>query len=433
MTRSFRSLLRRGAPLPLVLSSFVALCLCCVARVQAENWPGWRGADRTGVSREKTVPLRWSPQDNVKWKVPLAGSGISSPVIWRDRVILTASEGPTQSDLHIVCLSLDDGRQLWHLKLWGTAPTRHHATKSSMASATPVTDGRHVYAFFGTGDVFCVDMDGGLVWHRSLAAEYGNFENRFAASSSPLLFGDLLLLQCDHYGESYLLAIDTKTGADRWKTDRPEAWLSWSSPLLAPVGEGPERELIVSGSEKIDAFDPRSGTRLWTVRGMAHECIPTPVWGNGLLYAVSGPNGQTLAIQPGGRGDVTDTHVVWSNGRGTPFVPSAILVGDFYYMVDDKGIATCLDAHTGRPAWQKRLGGNYTASPVATQNRIYLVNEAGRTVVVRAGLRKYVELARNELNEPVFASPSISQGHLFMRTARHLYCIGQGVEPAETR
>src|SRR5262249_25316943 len=156
-----------------------------------------------------------------------------------------------------------------------TAPTLYHETKSSMASPSPITDGKHVYAFFGSGDVFCLDLDGRLVWQRSLAAEYGAFENRFAASSSPLLFEDMLVVQCDHYGSSYLLAIDKLTGANRWKTDRPEAWLSWSSPVVV-AGSSPNMfELVVCGSEKMDAFDPRSGRKQWTLSGMARECIPT--------------------------------------------------------------------------------------------------------------------------------------------------------------
>jgi outer membrane protein assembly factor BamB len=392
---------------------------------QAENWPGWRGPARTGISSETDIPLKWSAAEGVLWKAPLPGSGISNPIVWEDKVFVTSSDGPKQSELHLICLDRDTGRELWHVRLWGTAPTLYHATKSSMASPTPVTDGRHVYAFFGTGDVFCVDLAGRLVWQRALADEYGEFENRFAASSSPLLYQDVVLLQCDHYGQSYVLALDQATGANRWKADRPEAWLSWATPQLVPVEGRAAQEFIVCGSEKIDAYDPLTGEKLWTVRGMRRECIPTPVFGHGLLYVVSGPKGPTLAIKPGGRGDVTDTHVVWSNVRGAPFVPSAILVGGLYYLVDDRGIATCLNAHSGKLVWQKRLQGEFTASPVAAGGHVYFVNETGQTVVIRAGVPAYEEVAQNGLDEPVFASPAISQGKLFLRSARHLYCIGR--------
>ena len=327
-----------------------------------------------------------------------------------------------------------------------------------MASPSPITDGKHVYSFFGSGDVFCLDLEGRLVWQRSLAAEYGAFENRFAASSSPLLFEDMLIVQCDHYGSSYLLAIDKLTGANRWKTDRPEAWLSWSSPVLVPIRElsgrrgqshfaprAPQNrdsprqfsdrlvvagdasstfELVVCGSEKMDAFDPLNGRKLWTLSGMARECIPTPVVGRGLIYATSGPNGSTFAVRPGGQGDVTGTHVVWSNNRGNPFVPSAILVGDYYYLVDDHGIGTCLDAGSGKVIWKKRFGGDFTASPVAAEGRVYFTNEAGSTLVIRADSPKYQELAQNSIDEPVFASAAISHGQFFLRGARQLWCIG---------
>jgi len=406
--------------------SWAAIAIICWAsRASAENWPGWRGPMRTGISGETALPLQWSQREGVLWKTALPGSGISNPIVWEDRVFVTSSEGPQQDELRLICLARDDGRELWRLQLWGSAPTLYHATKSSMASASPVTDGEHVFAFFGTGDVVCVDFDGGLVWQRSLASEYGAFENRFAASSSPLLYHDLLLLQCDHYGPSYLLAIDKATGADRWKADRPDVWLSWASPQLSPTGKGDEHELLVSGSHRLDAYDPLSGEKLWTVRGMGRECIPTPVFGRGLIYATSGPNALTLCIRPGGRGDVTDSHVVWSNPRGVPFVPSAILVGDDYYLVDDKGIGTCLDARTGKLRWRKRFGGAFTASPVAGDGKIYFCDEAGQTLVVTAGGENFRELARNQLDEPIYASPAISQGRLFLRTAGHLCCIAK--------
>ena len=259
-------------------------------QAHAENWPGWRGPDRTGVTGETGLPVKWSENEGVAWKVALPGSGISNPIVWEDRVFVTSSDGPQQSELYLICLARDDGRELWRLQLWGSAPTLYHPTKSSMASPSPVTDGKHVFAFYGTGDVFCVDFEGGLIWQRSLASEYGEFENRFAASSSPLLYNDLLLLQCDHYGDSYLLAIDKATGADRWKADRPETWLSWASPQLVPTGREEEHELLVSGSHRLEGYDPLTGDMLWTLRGMSRECIPTPVFGHGLIYATSGPN-----------------------------------------------------------------------------------------------------------------------------------------------
>jgi len=396
--------------------------LCPVA--QAEQWAQWRGPDSNGVALEQNASTQWSATDGIRWKTPLPGSGISSPIIWNNRVFVTASDGVALNELHIICLSRQDGKLLWHRRLWGTAPTRYHGTKSSMASPTPITDGQHLYTFFGTGDVFCVDLNGNLVWQRSLASEYGKFENRFSATSSPILFKDLLVVQCDHYGNSYLVALNKKTGVNVWRNERPDSWLSWSSPRLAPVSGSPAVELILCGSLRVEGLDPATGKPLWTVSGMRHECIPTPVFGHGLIYAVSGPKGPTLAIRPGGRGDVTQSHVKWENRRGAPFVPSAILVGDYYYLIDDQGITSCLHAATGKRAWQKRLPGGYTASPVATRDHIYFANEGGKVTVIRAHTPRYQQVARNDIGEPIFASPSLASGDLFVRTPRHLWCIG---------
>ena len=387
----------------------------------AEPWTQWRGPQRNGIASGPSPPLTWSAEKNVRWKTALPGSGISSPIIWKNRIFVTAAEREHPDQLHLICLSRKDGSILWQRQFWGTAPTRFHATKSSMASPTPVTDGQFVYAYYGTGDVFCLDLEGHLQWHRSLAAEYGRFENRFSATSSPLLLADLLILQCDHYGPSYAIALDKRTGRNRWKTTRPDTWLSWSSPRLVPSGD--TQELILCSSLKIDALNPMTGKLLWTIDGMRRECIPTPVFGHGLIYAVSGPKGPTLAIRPGGRGNVTGSHVQWENQRGAPYVPSAILVGDYYYLIDDQGISTCLDAHTGKRSWQKRLTGAYTASPIATDQFIYFTNEDGLTIVLEAYQDRYVEKARNRIDESVYASSVIDTGQLFIRSSRHLWCI----------
>ncbi len=408
---------------------FAILFLCVTTTVaHAENWAGWRGPNRNGVSSETGIATNWSATDGVLWKAAVPGSGISNPIIWNDRVFLTASDGKNLSNLHVICLSRDTGEKLWHLQFWGTAPTRYHNNKSSMASPSPVTDGKHIYAFFGTGDVFCMTKDGQLVWQRSLASEYGVFENRFAASSSPLLFRDSLLLQVDHYGDSYLISLETSTGANRWKTDRPGYWLSWASPQLVKVPGDDQFEFVVSGSQRLEGYDPVNGKKLWTVGGMRRECIPTPLLKDGLIYAVSGPKGPTMAIKPGGRGDVSKTHVVWSNSRGAPFVPSAILAGGRYYLIDDQGIGTCLNVETGESIWQKRFPGRFTASPIAAEGNIYFIDESGTTTVVDASANEYREVAKNPLGEPVFASPAISQGRLFIRTTRHLFCIGKAAK-----
>ena len=292
---------------------FLLLALAATA-ARGENWPGWRGPGRNGVSHEANLPLSWSETENVAWKIPLPGLGVAGPIVWDDRILSHRFRRapPFRPARRVRFTPFGEG--IVARPVLGTAPTLHHENKSSMATPVAVTDGKSVFSFFGTGDVFSTTVDGELVWHRSLAAEYGPFENRFAVSSSPLLFKNLVILQCDHYGASYVVAIDKATGANVWKVDRPGYWHSWASPQLVPApsgskgGEG-RQELILCGSEKLDAFDPATGQKLWTVRGMLRECIPTPVFGDGLIYAVSGPKGPTLAVRPGGRGDVTDTRI----------------------------------------------------------------------------------------------------------------------------
>lgn len=396
-----------------------AAVLASIAK--AENWPGWRGPDRNGVTSDTGVPTTWSATENVLWRVPIPGTGTGNPIVWDDRVFLTASDGHDQGELHIFCFDRDTGRTRWHRRVWGTAPTLFYP-KSGMASPSPVTDGKHLWAAFGTGDIFCFDLEGGLVWQRALSDEYGVFENRFGASSSPLLFEETLIHQCDHYGASYVIALDKTTGSNRWKADRPDVWLSWSSPQLVPVGD--RFELVLSGSEKLDGYDPRTGKWLWTVRGQARECVPTPVLANGLLISVSGPNGSHVGVQPGGVGDVTESRVAWRDKRGTSFVPSGIAVGERYYVADDKGIATCFDSATGKLLWRKRLGGRFTASPVAAAGKLFFTDESGSTLVVDAAQPDYHELSRNESGEDVYASAAISQGRLFLRTAKSLICVG---------
>ena len=409
------------------LICYLAAFRLASAAVWAGDWPGWRGPRGDGVSESEPVaPLRWSASDGVRWKVPLPGKGVGQPVIFGGRIFLTASDGPRHDQLHFFCLDRRDGRELWHRIFWGTAPTLYHDTKSSMATPTPVTDGEHVWAFFGTGDLFCLDLDGRLAWCRSLAQEYEPFQNRFAMGSSPVLAGDVLALQCDHWGQSYLIGIDKRTGKNIWKTDRAEH-VSWSSPLVLDV-DG-RKELIVSATFQVKGYDAATGLQRWSAAGMTRECIPTAVSAGGLIFAVSGMKGETLAIRAGGKGDVTDTHVVWRNHRSAPFVPSAIVYDGLYYLVDDHGIAASFDAATGRLVWQQRLGGSFSASPIAAAQKIFFIDEDGTTTVLAAG-REFNVLSKNPLGEPVFASPAISRGELFIRTDRHLFCIGSADNPA---
>jgi outer membrane protein assembly factor BamB len=385
----------------------------------AGDWPGWRGPSGSGVSPEDNLPIRWSATENVLWKVRLQGAGVSTPVVSGERVFLTASDGRLNDRLHVYCYRRTDGRELWHTRLFGSAPTDLYAP-GGMAVPTPTSDGKHLFALFGTGDLACLDFTGKPRWIRSLAEEYGPFRNRWGMGASPILVGDLLVVQVDHWGPSYLLGIDSRSGANRWKVER-DATVNWSSPFAARVKD--ETHIVVVGTYRAKGYRPKDGKELWTVSGLGFQCIPTPVPAGGLVLAASGEG--TLAIRlDGARGDLTKSHVVWASRRGAPFVPSPVSFGGYCYLVDDKGFATCLEAATGKQVWKERLGKSFQASLVAGDGKVYYPNLDGGITVMKAGPRPIV-LARNELGEMIVASPAIANGRIFIRGEKHLFCIGR--------
>jgi outer membrane protein assembly factor BamB len=290
-----------------------------------------------------------------------------------------------------------------------------------MAVPTPATDGRRLYALFGTGDLVCLDADGKPVWVRSLAVEYGPFRNRWGMAASPLLLDDLLVIQVDHWGQSYLLGVDPRTGADRWKTDR-DASVNWTSPVAATVAG--RRELIAAGTYRVQGYDAETGKELWTVTGMQMQCIPTPVVHRDTVYAVSGRDHYTLAIRlDGGRGDLTGTNVLWKARAGGTYTCSPVCAGGHYYYVEDSGWGNCLDAATGKRVWRERMDGNFRASLVAGDGKVYFTSLEGVVTVVKQG-PAFEVLARNDLGESIVATPAVSGGQLLIRGDKHLYCVG---------
>jgi outer membrane protein assembly factor BamB len=245
-----------------------------------------------GISAEQHLPVLWSAK-NVHWKVPLAGAGASTPVVWGGRVFLTASDGRQSDRLHVLCFDRGDGRTLWHTRLFGSAPSEGEYPAGGMAVPTPAADGQRLYAVFGTGDLVALDFDGKPVWIRSLAQEYGPFRNRWGMAASPLLVDDLLVVLVDHWGPSYLLGVDAKTGETRWKTSRTAA-ANWSSPVA--VTANGRTQIVVTGTNRVSGYDARTGQELWQLPGMQEQCIPSPVARGGTVYAVSGRKGMTLAI-----------------------------------------------------------------------------------------------------------------------------------------
>ena len=434
--------------------SLAAATLGGVTIVHAD-WPHWRGPAASGVAPDRSVPTKWTATENVAWKAPIAGAGISSPIVSGDRVFVTSQIGtgisregprlvqggnaaalgerplgagrapaPADKTIFVVeAFARADGKRLWEYRAdaIGELPGVHD--KHNLASPSPITDGQLVYAWFGTGQLVALDMNGKLAWQRHLGQENSPFDINWGHASSPTLFGDSLILLCDHGPAAYLLAVDKKTGKDRWKTDRGRGRMSYATPFVVQGPNGPE--LIVNSSERVDAYDPRSGDFLWHVGGPNQFPIPVPTFHDGIVYMSRGyRSGPFMAIRPGGRGDITASHVVWQVNTGAPYISSLVYDGGLLYMANDVGAITVVDAKTGEKVWQERVDGIFSASPVAADGKIYFVSETGETIVLRSGREPRI-IARNDLGERLIASPAISNGQIFIRSDDKVFCVGK--------
>jgi outer membrane protein assembly factor BamB len=430
-----------------------------VAPVIADDWPQWRGPAGHGISPESGLPTSWSAREGVAWKAPLAGTGASSPIVWGDRVFVTSQVGraavaPGQHprlareepslagrespiggtrhdtdaprgaiELVVEAFRRSDGTRLWDHRVEATGPFPELHEKHNLATPTPVTDGERVYAWFGNGQIVALDMEGRVVWTRHLGREYSPYAARWGHGSSPVLYRDLLVLLCDHLPVSYLLALDARTGRERWKADRGSGRVSHSTPLVIATPGGDE--LLVNSSERIDAYDPATGTLLWHAGSPRQTPIPSAVFHEGRIFLSRGyRNSDYMAIRPGGRGDVTASHVDWRTPAGASYVPSIVYYQGLLYMTNEVGVVTCADARTGERVWRHRLSGVFFASPVAGDGKVYLVSETGETFVLRAGREPHV-LATNDLGDRFLASPAISGGRLFLRSDTTLFAIGR--------
>jgi outer membrane protein assembly factor BamB len=441
------------------IALIVAISTVLGAALGADNWPQWRGPEGVGVTREAGLPERWSATENVAWRVGLPGLGVSTPVVWGDRVFVTSQAGAgvrrsgshpslvqgadaatagertlrdaakassSDTDVRFVVSALGwaDGRQIWRhdLEAEGDLPAVHD--KHNLATASPVTDGEIVVAWFGTGQVIALDAaTGRRRWARHLGREFGAFEINWGHASSPILHGDLAILICYHESSSYLLALDKKTGEVRWRRERTPGAQSYSTPLA--VTHGGRTALIVNSSLGIEAYDPASGAPLWHVPEANRFPIPMPVYLDGIIYTSRGYRSSPyMAIRLGGIGDVSDSHVVWRTPTGAPYVSSLVLYEGLIYMATELGIVTAVDIATGQQVWRQRIGGVFTASPVAGDGKVFLVSETGETVVLRAGRTPDI-IARNRVDAHLVASPALSRGRLFLRADGELLAIAE--------
>lgn len=386
----------------------------------AKYWPVWRGPSGQGLVAGSGYPDTWSGTEGVLWKKPVGGRGNSSPIVWGDRIFLTtAYEGGRR--LSLIAFRRTDGTQLWESFAPEGRTERAHQ-KNGHASATPATDGKLIYASFGSRGLVAFDFNGKLAWHQDV----GPIDNYHGAAGSPLLYKNRLILFQDHSQGAFVAAFDTRTGKPLWRTQR-NASVGWGTPVAVRVGN--RDEIVVSSQQAVTAYDPDTGKELWRCDGNSFEVIPTPVVGHGLVFASSGRVGPTLAIRPGGTGNVTRTHIAWVSPRGSPFVPSPLVQGDYLYTVNDmQSIATCFEAATGKLMWQGRLGvaqrEGFSASPVAVDGKVFFTNDHGETFVLRAG-PKFELLHTNRIGESVLASPALVDGRWYIRTDRNVFAIGK--------
>ncbi len=386
------------------------------------EWPRFRGPTGQGTTFETTMPLDWSAEKNILWKVPLSGTGGSSPIIWGDRIFVT-SASPDGQERILGCYARSNGKRLWQrTSTPSPGDVEKLYWKNSYASSTPVTDGQRVIALFGNCGLVCYDLDGKPLWQTDL----GRFITMHGPGTSPLLYKDrVIVIQYQHTGETLFAAYNKRTGAELWKKQRENA-MCWSTPVVVRVGE--RDELLYNGSNRIVGYDPLTGEELWRASGSTREAVPTLVIGGGRIYSASGRNGPMIALRPGGNGDVTASHILWKTQRGAAHVPSPLYHDEKLFMVNDTGIASCLDAASGKTLWQERLRGRFSMSPVEASGRWLATNEQGVSYVLQAS-DAFQLLAENDLGEEVLATPAVLGGRIYFRTAKHLLCVG-AAEPA---
>ena len=414
---------------PIALTLFL---LCgATAGLSAENWPQWRGPSLNGLSGEKNLPVRWSPTENIAWKLAMPAWSGSSPIVWGDHIFLNVADG---RQIHLWAVDRQRGVALWK-RLLGGGDAR--MMKQNMSSPSPVTDGRHVWVMTGTGILKAFDFAGKEIWTRDIQQEYGRFGLQWGYGSSPLLHDEALYVQVLHgmttNAPSYVLRIDKATGKTVWRVERPtparfESPDAYTTPALVRAGGG--TEIVITGGDVVTGHDPATGRELWRAGGLNpydegnYRIVASSVVYGDVVYASSRER-PMLALKAGGRGDVTKSHLIWSFPNG-PDVPTPVTDGTYVYVVNDRGIVWCLDAKTGKEVYGRTRvkSGTYSGSPVLADGKLYVTNEDGVTVVFRAG-PKFELLAENDLDDYSLSSPAVSDGQIFIRTSKFLYAIGE--------
>jgi outer membrane protein assembly factor BamB len=441
----------------LILTFLVLAAGSTAAR--AQNWPQFRGPSATGVTEGPAKPVKWdaSTSLNVRWKTPIPGLSHSSPVVWGDKIFVTTAVSSAAKDetrfglfgdvepvkddpkhaWKVFAIDKSTGKMLWERTAYEGIPKVKRHPKSSHAASTPVTDGKYLIVNFGSEGLYAYDFNGKLLWKQDLgvldAGWFYDVDYQWEYGSSPIIYKNLVIVQADIQKNSFIAAYDIKTGKQVWKTSREEI-PSWGSPTLY---EGKLRaELITNGAKAIRGYDPATGKELWKLGPMSEITTPTPFVAHDLIFVTSGyaPIQPIYAIRPGGNGDLTlkdgkdsSEFIAWSKQRGGPYMPTPIVYGELLYTCSNQGVLTAYNAKTGDRVYQERLGGTggaFTASPVASDGKIYLSSEDGDVFVVKAG-PKYELLSKNPVGEVMMATPAISDNLVIVRTISHLFAFGE--------
>lgn len=407
------------------------LCVVCGGSADGEHWPAFRGPDHQGHSRASGVPSRWNTTENIAWKTPIPGAAWSSPIVWEKKVFLTTATDEGAS-CRVLALDRDRGEILWNKEVFRQKPGRKE-DRNTYATPTPVTNGQRVYTCFGDGSFAAVDFTGEIAW---INRDYP-FYSKHGLGSSPVVHRGLLLMAMDGsspgpdkllgwqtpWDKSYVLALDTANGKERWVGKRGMSRISHGGLTLWQTSDN-TAQIISEAGDVLQGFDPQSGTRIWSSTVAGEGKVPTVVVGDGLAFTSGGWGGKESikAFRLGGKGDLGESNLVWEQKKGMPKIPSLLYIKPYLYAVTDAGVASCYAAETGEIIWQVRLGGNFTASPVTAEGRIYIVSDEGTTHVLATG-PEFKVLYKNPLGEKVQASPAVVNGCFFIRTEKHLFCI----------
>lgn len=392
-----------------VIAAFAA-----ASAVRAEDSPQFRGRGGLGVSGEKGLPTTWSEKDNIRWKADLPGRGLSCPIVVGERVFATACTTVHQNRLHVLCFDAKTGAKKWERQFWATGGTQCHP-KSNMAAPTPVSDGKRVLALFATADLVCLDLDGNLEWARSLVGDYPTIGNNVGMAASPALADDTLIVHMENVGESFATGIDVKTGQNRWRSARPRI-INWATPLVVRTGDS--AVVLLQSPSELAAHDAATGRKLWSFTQTRPATMPSSTAGDGMLFV---PGDKLVGLKL--RGDKAP-EVLWTStklpsGYSTPTYDRGRI-----YTVSNRGVVNCAEAATGKVLWTHRIDANIAASPLLADGKLYVVAEDGVTTVLELGDEAKV-LAANPLGETLLACPVASGGAIFLRSDKHLWCVGK--------